>query len=690
MASWRHGRPGETDDMATKKLAKELGLIRRRRRAPGGGSRAAAVSKQLFHYLIVIDFESTCWREKNHYGQEIIEFPAVLLNTCSGEIDAEFHHYVQPQEHPMLSAFCTELTGITQGQVEAGVPLRICLSQFSQWLQTLRQERNVVFAREPSRPGAAAEKPCAFVTWSDWDLGVCLQYECKRKQLRKPEALSSWIDLRATYKLFYNRRPKGLNGALQDLGIEFSGREHSGLDDARNTARLAWRMMSDGCAMRVTKCLAGVPPTTHPPAALPLAESESSAEAPRQREAGREGGSGRESAGGKRSRTILQWVESEGRPGRRRSAGDKEAAQGLSANTESLVCRSLVSPRTLLHGLTMPGLPGWRSMTRTMSVGSAVHVNSPAPLGTSLVLVSTTVNCLTETSEEHGGVGCDSETVPVDWEDCPLWPETDESCSYDAVALEDTDTGSQSESLWSGTHDAQPPGDAGPALTESDRQNPVVYKSSNTTVYSVGNASLCPASQSFKTPSVCARVFHSSTLSNTSLCSKPRMAACGGRDGMLSRPGHYGTGACDSFRIYQDKDGSGCSDSVGRTPVPPGVLSSSVNTRVSSSSSSSSAALKLTPPLCGCGRRARRMTVSNGGPNNGRAFYSCPAGKSRPGIKQSCGFFQWETALARRVSLTSTSLCAGPGGTLAVSRGKVRSAEVSQHRGLGLRPAPRT
>ncbi|MBN3305121.1 ERI2 exoribonuclease, partial [Amia calva] len=556
-------------------------------------------AEQLFHYLIVIDFESTCWREKNHYGQEIIEFPAVLLNTCSGEIDAEFHHYVQPQEHPMLSAFCTELTGITQGQVEAGVPLRICLSQFSQWLQTLRQERNVVFAREPSRPGAAAEKPCAFVTWSDWDLGVCLQYECKRKQLRKPEALSSWIDLRATYKLFYNRRPKGLNGALQDLGIEFSGREHSGLDDARNTARLAWRMMSDGCVMRVTKCLAGVPPTTHPPAALPLAESESSAEAPRQREAGREGGSGRESAGGKRSRTILQWVESEGRPGRRRSVGDKEAAQGLSANTESLVCRSLVSPRTLLHGLTMPGLPGWRSMTRTMSVGSAVHVNSPAPLGTSLVLVSTTVNCLTETSEEHGGVGCDSETVPVDWEDCPLWPETDESCSYDAVALEDTDTGSQSESLWSGTHDAQPPGDAGPALTESDRQNPVVYKSSNTTVYSVGNA-------------------------------------------------------------------------------------------VSSSSSSSSAALKLTPPLCGCGRRARRMTVSNGGPNNGRAFYSCPAGKSRPGIKQSCGFFQWETALARRVSLTSTSLCAGPGGTLAVSRGKVRSAEVSQHRGLGLRPAPRT
>uniref|UniRef100_A0AAQ4RDX9 Exonuclease domain-containing protein n=1 Tax=Gasterosteus aculeatus aculeatus TaxID=481459 RepID=A0AAQ4RDX9_GASAC len=43
-----------------------------------------------------------------------VEFPAVLLNTSTGEIQSEFHTYVQPQEHPVLSEFCTELTGITQ------------------------------------------------------------------------------------------------------------------------------------------------------------------------------------------------------------------------------------------------------------------------------------------------------------------------------------------------------------------------------------------------------------------------------------------------------------------------------------------------------------------------------------------------------------------------------------------------
>ncbi|XP_036388584.1 ERI1 exoribonuclease 2 [Megalops cyprinoides] len=248
--------------MATKKLAKELGLVRKRSRPADENLAKPTGSRQFFSYLIVIDFESTCWKEKNSYGQEIIEFPAVLLNTSNGKIDSEFHTYVQPQEHPILSEFCTELTGIRQTQVEAGVPLQICLSRFTRWLQTLRQEKNIVFVNE--KVCAATAHPCAFVTWSDWDLGVCLQYECKRKQISKPDILNSWIDLRATYRLFYNRKPKGLNGALQDLGLEFSGREHSGLDDARNTAHLAWRMITDGCLMKVTRSLNREPPRTNP------------------------------------------------------------------------------------------------------------------------------------------------------------------------------------------------------------------------------------------------------------------------------------------------------------------------------------------------------------------------------------------------------------------------------------------
>nr|XP_015215211.1 PREDICTED: ERI1 exoribonuclease 2 [Lepisosteus oculatus] len=239
---------------------RKLGLIRKRSQPSSNGAQRRPGAKQFFSYLVVIDFESTCWRDKNHCSPEIIEFPAVLLNTSNGRIDSEFHTYVQPQEHPTLSEFCTELTGIRQSQVEAGVPLKICLSQFNKWLQTLQQEENIVFVNDLVRPSDSVANPCTFVTWSDWDLGVCLQYECKRKQLHRPDALNSWIDLRAMYKSFYNRKPKGLTGALQDLGIKFSGREHSGLDDARNTAHLAWRMITDGCVMKITKCLERVKP----------------------------------------------------------------------------------------------------------------------------------------------------------------------------------------------------------------------------------------------------------------------------------------------------------------------------------------------------------------------------------------------------------------------------------------------
>ncbi|KAJ8246194.1 hypothetical protein GJAV_G00264750 [Gymnothorax javanicus] len=246
----------------TEKQNCELGLVRRRSRPSNENDENRTRCGQQFSYLIVIDFESTCWEDKNSYGQEIIEFPDILLNTSNGKIESEFHSYVQPQEHPVLSRFCTELTGIQQEQVEAGVPLHICLSRFTRWIQMLQEEKRILFIQE--KVCSHTGHPCAFVTWSDWDLGVCLQYECKRKQIIKPEILNRWIDLRATYKLFYNRKPKGLNGALQDLGIRFSGREHSGLDDARNTAHLAWRMITDGCLMKLTRSLDRAPLRTKP------------------------------------------------------------------------------------------------------------------------------------------------------------------------------------------------------------------------------------------------------------------------------------------------------------------------------------------------------------------------------------------------------------------------------------------
>ncbi|XP_068244405.1 ERI1 exoribonuclease 2-like [Palaemon carinicauda] len=234
--------------MATKRLALELGLVQKRKVKEGSASTSKVA--QDFEFLVVLDFESTCWENGPRMGrQEIIEFPAVLLHIATGEILSEFHHYVMPVEQPILSEFCKNLTGITQDQVEAGVPLGTCLGLFSSWIRKLCDEHQMSFNTSMSC------KHVTFATWSDWDLGVCLHYECSRKQLRKPEFFTQWIDIKLTYKNFYQRRPQGLAGALKDLGISFEGREHSGICDTRNTAVLISRMAKDGCSLKITKSL---------------------------------------------------------------------------------------------------------------------------------------------------------------------------------------------------------------------------------------------------------------------------------------------------------------------------------------------------------------------------------------------------------------------------------------------------
>lgn len=244
----------------TKALAKQLGLITRIKASETATekSNANTVIKQQFDYLLVLDFESTCWEDRGRTPPrpEIIEFPAVLLHLNSGDIVDRFQQYVFPVEQPRLSAFCEKFTGITQSIVEKGVPLPTCLFLFKKWLSALVEKYNLVF-HDP-RCVNNDSYMCTMATWSDWDLTVCLDNECRRKNIFKPGLFNSWIDLRLTYSKFYNRKPNGLKGALEDLGLRFEGQEHCGLDDSQNTARLAFKMVQDGCFLEITKSLGGI------------------------------------------------------------------------------------------------------------------------------------------------------------------------------------------------------------------------------------------------------------------------------------------------------------------------------------------------------------------------------------------------------------------------------------------------
>uniref|UniRef100_A0A8C4SLH6 ERI1 exoribonuclease 2 n=1 Tax=Erpetoichthys calabaricus TaxID=27687 RepID=A0A8C4SLH6_ERPCA len=667
--------------MATKQLARELGLIRKRSQVSGDNNQKKFGSNQFFAYLIVIDFESTCWREKNHHNQEIIEFPAVLMNATSGQIESEFQTYVQPQEHPILSEFCTELTGIKQNQVEAGVPLRICLSQFSRWLQDLQREKNIVFPNQSTL--SAADKPCAFITWSDWDLGVCLQYECKRKQLRKPEVLNSWIDLRATYKQFYNRKPKGLNGALQDLGIEFSGREHSGLDDARNTAYLAWRMITDGCDMKITKSLDRVPRSLNPTVKPSLQNHED-----------RSSKNTAEMAPGEKMCTANCI------PSAKQNLYEKCSipCNGIIEKTESnvygnispvteqigrhenkVICQSILPTKTLLNGLSSSILNGSfynsNSIKHTSTLGS---LSFDSTVNTSLVLVSTVVNSVIDVPVQCLNVEAEG---TVDMEKSIVLPELDEPIAYDAVILEDEDLTAENSVL-----DFKNERECCTSSQNVTTSNTVVYRNSDsslTTLCSVSDKGSANSSL-FKVP----HVMHGPVLSKrnpeNSLFSKSfaaRKANNGPEKKKAPSSCNLPKKSC-SFRVYEDSG-------IFTRPTPlsdftrTSILSSSVNMK----SASICLPAKITPPLCKCGCRAKRLYVSNGGPNHGKAFYCCPGGKQKSTVsRKRCEFFKWESALLKEnVSVNgSLSLCIP--GVRDISN---KSNVTPQNKGLVLRPSLR-
>ncbi|XP_009570990.1 PREDICTED: ERI1 exoribonuclease 2, partial [Fulmarus glacialis] len=513
------------------------------------------------------------------------EFPAVLLNTSTGEIESEFHTYVQPQEHPILSEFCTELTGITQNQVDEGVPLNICLSQFLKWIQKIQKEKKIIFSSDIPSHSTSEAKPCTFVTWTDWDLGVCLQYECKRKQLRKPDILNSWIDLKATYRVFYNRKPKGLNGALQDLGMAFAGREHSGLDDSRNTARLAWRLICDGCVLKVTKSLDKV--SNYFLSSLLLA--------------------------------LLPGIQMR----------DVHVVPSSSSRTD-LHAQAQSSLAASTDRFLVP-LEQAQQSRSTVSTGIRQELNNGQPLstarysppvhGSGLVLVSTTISSV-NISNEDISTSSDCLSLLADWEDVALIPESqyEQNSDYNQ-SLEKT-------------------------VAPVEPLKSIIYRSPDTTIYNVGTVQRQTSNFSaFKLPSakVNAISAQSALIGNYSAPSEvPKRKP--------TSPKTFPPAKKQSFAIYKEKtasfDHSLPLRSSNLPRLSPAILNSAVNLNQTVRAVKNG---KPTPPLCNCGRRAKKLYVSNAGPNHDKAFFCCPVGKHE-GNKKGCGYFKWEYALLKEKS----------------------------------------
>lgn len=173
----------------------------------------------------------------------------------------EFHSFVRPTERPKLTDFCTELTGITQTTVDSAPILPTVLIQLYAFLK----QHKLTFASTTSKASAApalssssSSFTCCWVSDGQADFHHFLYAEMLRKRLPVPPALfSHYCDIRLTFMEYFPHCSRAyLSRMLREVGLKFAGRPHSGLDDARNIARLLIEVAGRG---GVVKCNSQLP-----------------------------------------------------------------------------------------------------------------------------------------------------------------------------------------------------------------------------------------------------------------------------------------------------------------------------------------------------------------------------------------------------------------------------------------------
>lgn len=176
---------------------------------------------------VVVDLEMNKIRQNTEARRictsETIEIGAVMLDDNLQEI-ASFRTYVKPEYNDGIVRKISKLTGITDDMVANAPLFNDAFRMFTNWCLGTGDEV-MVYA------------------WSDSDYNqiskeiILKGYEPTEAEI--PLLSEAWADFQQEFDshLGFERR-LSLKLALDMAGIDFSGREHDALDDARNTAEL--------------------------------------------------------------------------------------------------------------------------------------------------------------------------------------------------------------------------------------------------------------------------------------------------------------------------------------------------------------------------------------------------------------------------------------------------------------------
>jgi inhibitor of KinA sporulation pathway (predicted exonuclease) len=172
--------------------------------------------------ILVIDVEATCWSGTPPEGQvsEIIEIGICPLDVATGERLDRRSILVQP-ERSKVSEFCTQLTSLTQKQVNKGIAFeKACLC-----LEREYQSHKRIWA-----------------SYGDYDRSLFLR-QCEANHIESPFG-AGHINVKSLFAIMHALPYEiGMAHALEMCNLELEGHHHRGADDAWNIALLLSNML---------------------------------------------------------------------------------------------------------------------------------------------------------------------------------------------------------------------------------------------------------------------------------------------------------------------------------------------------------------------------------------------------------------------------------------------------------------
>jgi inhibitor of KinA sporulation pathway (predicted exonuclease) len=173
----------------------------------------------------IVDVEATCWETRPPAGQtnEIIEIGLTVVDLKAKE-RLEKHRILVRPARSEVSAFCTELTGLTQKDVDSGV-------EFAEACRILAKDH------------LAGKR--GWASWGDYDRKQFTR-QCSASTAEYPFG-NRHTNAKAVFaEAFGLPRPVGMAQALKVAKLPLEGRHHRGDDDAWNIAALVVLMAQRG------------------------------------------------------------------------------------------------------------------------------------------------------------------------------------------------------------------------------------------------------------------------------------------------------------------------------------------------------------------------------------------------------------------------------------------------------------